>query len=193
MKKNESGRTLAEMLIITAILATGVVTAVPALRAYSVESHIVGAGKIFKEEFWKARSTAVRLGVQTAIRFEDLDEEASFSVYADGNDNGVRAVDIKSGADRRVAGPFPLFGHAPGVRIGINPGVAAIPPATGTLDTEDPIRFGTSDMLSFSPLGTASPGTFYIAGEGVQAAVRVTAGSSRVRMLLNRGKHWVER
>ena len=172
MKKSESGRSLVEMLLVVAILGSGVVTAVPALRAYGVESHIVGAGKIFKEEFWKARSTAVRLGVQTAIRFEDLDDEASFSVYADGNDNGVRAADIRAGIDRRVAGPFPLFGHAPGVRIGINPNVPAIPPATGTLEDEDPIRFGTSDMLSFSPLGTCTPGTFYIAGEGVQAMAR---------------------
>jgi len=176
MKKSESGRSLVEILLVVAILGSGVVTAVPALRAYGVESHIVGAGKIFKEEFWKARSTAVRLGVQTAIRF-----------------GGVRAADIRAGIDRRVAGPFPLFGHAPGVRIGINPNGPAIPPATGTLEDEDPIRFGTSDMLSFSPLGTCTPGTFYIAGEGVQAAVRVTAGTSRVRMLLNRGKRWVER
>jgi hypothetical protein len=193
MKKNESGRTLLEMLLVLGILMTGVVVVVPALRAYGVESHIVGAGKIFKEEFWKARSVAMRLGVQTAIRFEHLDDDPSFSVYADGNDNGVRAADIKAGIDRRVAGPIALSGGAPGVRIGINPSVPALPPDTGTLDAADPIRFGTSDMLSFSPLGTATPGTFYLAGEGVQAAVRVTGGSARVRMLLNRGKRWVER
>jgi len=44
MKTNESGRTLVEVLLVTAILGTGVVTAVPALRAYSEESHIVGYG-----------------------------------------------------------------------------------------------------------------------------------------------------
>jgi hypothetical protein len=193
MKNNESGRTLLEMLLVLGILMTGVVVVVPALRAYGVESHIVGAGKIFKEEFWKARSVAMRLGVQTAIRFEHLDDGPSFSVYADGNDNGVRTTDIRAGIDRLVAGPIALSGGAPGVRIGINPNVPALPPDTGTLDAEDPIRFGTSDMLSFSPLGTATPGTFYLAGEGVQAAVRVTGGSARVRVLLNRGKRWVER
>ena len=45
------------------------------------------------------------------------------------------------------------------------------------LDPTDPIRFGPSNMLSFSPLGTATPGTFYLAGETLQAGVRVTAGS----------------
>jgi glutamate-1-semialdehyde 2,1-aminomutase len=52
---------------------------------------------------------------------------------------------------------------------------------------------GRENMLSFSPLGTASPGTFYLAGEGVQGAVRVTPGSSRVRMILCRRNRWIER
>ena len=60
------------------------------------------------------------------------------------------------------------------MRVGINPGMPAIPPESGRL-TGDPIRFGSSDMLSFSPLGTATPGTFYLAGDGAQAAVRVSA------------------
>ena len=48
-------------------------------------------------------------------------------------------------------------------------------------------------MLSFSPLGTATPGTFYLAGEGVQGAVRVNPGTARVRLLINRGRRWIER
>jgi hypothetical protein len=49
-------------------------------------------------------------------------------------------------------------------------------------------------MVSFSPLGTATPGTFYLAGENRQAAIRVTPGTSRVRLLvcLNGGP-WSER
>ena len=69
----------------------------------------------------------------------------------------------------------------------------AIPPDQGILDTSDPIRFGPGDMLSFSPFGTATPGTFYLAGEASQAAVRVSPGSARVRVLLCRNGRWVER
>jgi hypothetical protein len=78
------------------------------------------------------------------------------------------------------------------VRVGFVPGVRAIPPDTGFLEG-DPIQFGSSDILSFSPLGTATPGTFYLAGEGIQGAVRVSPGSARVRLLLTRGATWVER
>jgi len=77
--------------------------------------------------------------------------------------------------------------------VGINAGVPAIPPDSGILDPSDPIRFGASNMVSFSPLGTATPGTFYLAGEGLQGAVRVTGGSARVRLMVCRGRKWVER
>ena len=55
------------------------------------------------------------------------------------------------------------------------------------------MRFGDSDILSFSPLGTATPGTFYLAGDAGQAAVRVTGGSARVRLMVWRGGAWRER
>jgi hypothetical protein len=130
--------------------------------------------------------------VQTAIRFEvSADGEDQYSTYSDGNGNGVLAADIKTGIDYRISGPLPLSGGAPGVRVAILPGLRG--PDGERLDPADPIKFGRSNMLSFSPLGTASPGTFYLAGEGVQGAVRVTPGSSRVRMILCRRNRWIER
>jgi hypothetical protein len=135
---------------------------------------------------------ATRGNVYTAIRFEQQSDGDYFSVYADGNLNGVLADDIRRGIDRRVSGPFRLDGKAPGVWVGINRGVPAIPPDTGILDTRDPIRFGRSNMVSFSPLGTATPGTFYLAGESLQAAVRVVGGTARVRLMVWRGT-WRER
>jgi prepilin-type N-terminal cleavage/methylation domain-containing protein len=190
---NERGHTLPELLVAIAIILITASVAIPHLKAYSVEAHLLAAGRTFKGEFMRARSIAVRASAQTAIRFENGPGGPSYSIYGDGNHNGVRSVDIASGKDRRIAGPLPLNGGASDVRVGINPGVPAIPPDRGILDPADPIRFGSSNILSFSPLGTATPGTFYLAGEGQQAAVRVTAGSARVRLMVCRGRKWVER
>jgi prepilin-type N-terminal cleavage/methylation domain-containing protein len=186
------GFSLLEMLVVVSVLSMTVAMAVPALKAWQVEGSLVGAGQAFRTEFRKARSMAVKQGVYTAIRFERGPEGDFYSVYADGNGNGVRSVDIRRGVDYRVAGPLPLTAGLPGVRVGINPGVPNIPPERGTLGG-DPIRFGASSMLSFSPLGTASPGTFYLAGEHLQGAVRVTPGSARVRLMVCRGRAWRER
>jgi hypothetical protein len=183
---------LLEMLVVVALMGATVLAAAPALIAYRVETSILAAGRSFKEEFVKARSMAVRGNVYTAIRFERSGARPTFSVYRDGDGDGVKSADIALGIDERVSGPFPLSGRAPRVYVGFLPGVRAIPPDTGFLEG-DPIQFGSSDILSFSPLGTATPGTFYLAGEAIQGAVRVTPGSARVRLLLTRGATWIER
>jgi prepilin-type N-terminal cleavage/methylation domain-containing protein len=189
----QSGYTLVEMLAVLATIAVLAALGIPALQAASIQAQIAGAAEIFQGEFRLARSIAVRSGRQTALRFEQDSSGAWFvSSYSDGNGNGVRSDDIRAGRDTRIAGPRRLDSHAPDIRIGINPGVPEPPPGRGVLDPGDPIRFGRSEMVSFSPLGTASPGTFYLAGAGVQAAVRVVPGSARVRVLIWRGGRWQE-
>jgi type II secretory pathway pseudopilin PulG len=193
MQRPQGGHSLVEMLAALTVLAALAGLGVPWLRAYQVEARLLGAGRVFKDEFRRARSMAVRSSVNTAIRFEqDADGTWFYGLYADGNGNGVRAADIRTGTDRRVGGRRRLDGGAPGVRVAIHPNVPA--PDGGTLDTSRPIQFGSAAMLSFSPLGTATPGTFYLAGEVRQAAVRVTPGSARVRLLIwSRGRKWTER
>lgn len=192
MRVSERGHTLVEMTLVAAIIFTMAAVAVPILKAYAEDAHILGAGRQFKGEFRKARSIATRSGVQTAIRFEENPDGLYYSLYEDGNYNGVLSAEIASGVDKRISGPLRVDSGAPGVRVGINAGVPAIPPDRGTLDASDPVRFGRSNMLSFSPLGTATPGTFYLASESAQAAVRVTPGGARVRLMICRGGRWKE-
>jgi type II secretory pathway pseudopilin PulG len=190
---NERGRTLLEMVFVLALILILSSILMPGLRAYSQEVQLMGAAQSFRGQFREAYSVAIKQNVQTAIRFESGPDGPTYSIYVDGNHNGVLSADIASGRDRRIAGPRPLDAGLAGVRVGINPNVPAIPPDSGTLDPTDPIRFGRSNMLSFSPLGTATPGTFYLAGDAAQAAVRVTPESARVRILFCRGRRWVER
>ena len=190
---SQRGPSLVEIIVVVAILMVGAAVAAPTLRAYSVESQLLGVGRTFKLRFLRARSIATKKSVYTAIRFERRPEGTFYSLYVDGNSNGVLAADIRSGADSRIEGPFLLTSGAPDVRVAIDPGTPAIPPDSGVLDTGDPIRFGPSDTLSFSPLGTATPGTFYRAGVGAQGAVRVTPATARVRLMICRGGRWRER
>lgn len=190
---NERGRSLIETIVAAGVMSVVSVFGFRQVRAYAADAHLLGAGNAFKGEFRRAYSMATRGNVYMAIRFEDKAAIPRYSIYRDGNLNGVRKEDIVRGVDIRVAGPFFLDAQATGVRVGINPGTPAIPPDRGMLDPKDPIKFGSSDMLSFSPFGTATPGTFYLASESSQAAVRVTPGTARVRLMLCRNGRWIER
>jgi hypothetical protein len=48
---------------------------------------------------------------------------------------------------------------------------------------DDPLRIGNTSMLTFSPLGSATSGTLYVAGliRGPQMAIRVFGATGRVR------------
>jgi prepilin-type N-terminal cleavage/methylation domain-containing protein len=188
----DRGFSLVESLVVVGIIVTMAAVAMPMFRPMLVDSHLLGAAYSFRSQFRFAYSSAVRRNVYTAIRFERRGSEVWYAVYQDGNHNGVLSEDIAAGRDRRIAGPFPLTTGAPDVRVGINPGTPAPPPDSGLL-SGDAIRFGRSDILSFSPVGTATPGTLYLAGDSAQAAVRVVGGSARVRLLLCRGGRWTER
>jgi len=187
------GYSLVETLVALGILMIAVAAAAPAIHAYSVDAQLIGAARQFEGCFRRAHSIAVKRSAYTAIRFERGPDGVSYSLYSDGNRNGVSSADIAAGVDLRLEGPYRLTSGARDVRVAIDPGTPAIPPDSGMLDGTDPIRFGKSDTLSFSPLGTATPGTFYLAGVGAQAAVRVSPGSARVRLFVRRSGRWSER
>ncbi|MBP6703200.1 MAG: type II secretion system protein [Vicinamibacteria bacterium] len=186
-----AGYSLLELLVALVILLTLGSVALPNIVGYRQEMALVGAAQGFRSEFMKARSIATKKNTQTAIRFEkDPEGLVMFSTYIDGNFNGVRKADIDDGVDLRIAGPFRLdAGHA-GVDVGVLPDVVA--PDGGPLGSE-PIRFGSARMVSFSPLGTGTPGTFYLRTRSSMVGVRVTGGSARVRILIWRGKRWIDR
>ena len=127
----DRGFSLVEALVAVAIVLVMAAVAVPPFRAHFAEAHLVGAGQQFKSHFRLACSAAVRSAAYTAIRFERRDDGTVwYAVYEDGDEDGVLSADILSGRDRLVSGPFPLSGGAPGVRVGINPGIPALPPET---------------------------------------------------------------
>lgn len=115
----ERGRTLLEMVVVVGLLLVAAAISTPYLRAYAIEARLVGAARVFKGKFLLARSAATRSGVYTAIRFERQGEAWHYSVYADGDFDGVQSSDIAAGRDRRLAGPFPLNAGSNDVRVAI--------------------------------------------------------------------------
>ncbi len=185
------GYSLLELLVALTIILVMSAVALPNILGHRQEAALLGAARGFKADFMRTRSIATMKNTQTAIRFEtDTRGVTVYSTYIDGNGNGVLSADIARGIDTRVSGPMRLDAGQPGVEVGILPG--AVSPDGDPLGPE-PIRFGSARMVSFSPLGTGTPGTFYLRTRTSMACIRVTGGSARVRVLVLRGRRWLDR
>jgi hypothetical protein len=130
-----------------------------------------------------ARSYAVMRSAHVALRFTGRGDDVMFQMFVDGNHNGVRTLDIGSQVDSALGESARLSELFFGVVIGISTEI-------GT----DPVRIGSTNLLSFTPIGTATPGTVYVRSrDGVQLAVKITGATGRTRLLryVPRTREWV--
>jgi hypothetical protein len=69
-----------------------------------------------------------------------------------------------------------------GVDFGLLPDLPPIDPG-GPPPGMDPIKLGSSALLSYAPSGSSSPGSVYIRGRKVQYAIRILGDTGRTRIL----------
>jgi prepilin-type N-terminal cleavage/methylation domain-containing protein len=187
MTPAEKGFTLIELVVVLAVVMSLLTLGVPPLLRTSDDLRLrMAAGEIVGV-FRSSRSFAQRYGANVAVKFNtDKTGAVTFALYRDGNHNGVLTKDIASGKDRLVMPPQSLKLLGRDVGFGFPPGPPPRDPGTGKpMDRlDDPIRFNGSDLASFSPLGTATPGSVYLRnGSGHLMVVRVLDRTGKVSLL----------
>lgn len=193
-RPGERGFSLLELLLAVGLLVTLAGTAVPLLLSSVDSSRTRGAARYLAGRLNQARMDAVKRSAHVALKVEGAATRYRYTLYADGNRNGVTSRDITQLVDTPMGTPECLDDKFPGVTFGILDGVTAIDSSDDLGGDSDPVRFGRSDLLSFSPSGSATAGTFYIRGQGrQQAAVRVLGTTGRVRVLVFdfQARRWV--
>jgi hypothetical protein len=136
-----------------------------------------------------ARSTAIRLGANVALKFRPrAGGKATWALYRDGDGDGVLSKDIDRRIDPEIAPPRRLEQIGNRVRFGFPPGRPVRDPGAPERwlrGSDDPIRFNSSDLASFSPLGGATPGTVYLTDvDGNLAAVRVVGRTGKIKIMV---------
>jgi type II secretory pathway pseudopilin PulG len=176
------GVSLLETMFVVAILVVLAGVAVPGMLISLDASRAKAATKYLAGQMRLLRMEAVSRSTHMAMRFEFDGSSFQFAVYQDGNGNGVRTRDIRIGIDLRITEFERLRDRFPGVSFGLG---ASTPDAGGRRELGmDPIRIGRSDIVSFSPAGTATSGTLYVMGRsGRQYAVRLLGATGRIRVL----------
>lgn len=168
------------MAVVLGITGTISAIALPLLPSLD-DARVVGAARYMSSRLAQARLEAVAQSRIVSVRFTPTDSTYSFSLYVDGNRNGVLSRDIASGIDRRLTGPEKLSDNFRNVYFGAQFGVPSID--SGVAPAGDPIRLGASNSASFNPLGTSTTGTIYITGTGgAQYAVRIIGATGKTRV-----------
>jgi hypothetical protein len=106
-------------------------------------------------------------------------------LFADGNGNGVLQRDIDRGIDPALTPPSWLDDQARDISLRVNQAVTDVAGNAQLAPGDDPLRIGNTALLTFSPVGSATSGTLYLAARrGPQAAIRVFGATGRVRVLM---------
>lgn len=167
-----SGYTLLELLFVAALLLIVSAIAIPRSLAGLDRTRAASAARYLASRMAVARSQAVMRSAHVALRFEDRRSGVTFRMYVDGNHDGVRTDDIAAGVDAPLDAAVRLGDLYPGAAIAVGPDAGS-----------DPVRVGSSNLLSFTPFGTSTSGSVYVRGrDGSQFAVRVLGATARARV-----------
>ena len=186
MRWNRNGFTLVELVIALSILASMAALGMPPLLDLAGELRLHMAAQELNGTLRLARMQAARCGFNVAVKFRGAGSSATYTLYRDGDGDGVLNRDIDAGVDPALGLPRPLQYFSGRMRFGFPPGQRVRDPGSPRqwLALRDPIRFNNSDLASFGPLGTSTPGSVYITDSRWRLmAVRVYGRTGKARIL----------
>ena len=182
-----SGYTLVELLVVLAMLGLVATLGIPPFFRLTARLRVESAGRDVAATLRLARLYALRHSAKVAVRFETTaNGQVFFTLHRDGDGDGVLNRDIDRGIDPAVGPPRLIQSLGAAVRFGFPQREPPRHPSSGRPidDLSDPIRFNRSDLASFAPLGTATPGSVYISDQRSNlVVVRVVSRTGRVKVL----------
>jgi type II secretory pathway pseudopilin PulG len=172
-----------ELLFIVALTGTVCGIAVPPVLNAVEHLRAVGAARYVSTRLQRTRMEAIARSADVGVRFSQTASGYVFTVYVDGNGNGVSSRDILRGVDWPLGSIERLADTFAGVEFGTLPGLPAVD-AGGAPPGADPIHLGVSNTATFTAGGTSSTGSVYIRGRGQrQFVVRIYGDTGKTRVL----------
>jgi Tfp pilus assembly protein FimT len=148
------------------------------------ERTIVGV-QYLAGQLTRARLDSLRRARAVAVRLEIVGGRTRLQLFADGNGNGVLQRDIDRGLDTPLTTAEWLDDQVRDISLRVNQTITEVSGTATIAAGDDPLRIGTTALLAFSPMGSATNGTLYVsAHRGPQMAIRVFGATGRVRVLM---------
>ena len=185
------GYSFIEIVFVAGLVATLAAVALPGIQRTLDDFRTVGATRYLAARLERVRTEALTRSADVALRFVPDGLTFRYGVYIDGNANGIRAADIANGVDRLISHEERLGDQFGGVDLGVLPGLPALD--TSAPPGADPVRLGSGNVATFTPEGTATPGSLYVLGpHSVQLMIRIVGetGRSRIFKFDTRNRVW---
>ncbi len=187
MRSRDGGYQLLETIVGLAIVMIMAGFLLPPLLRLADGRRVRLAAAELTSVLREARSYAIRHNSRVGVKFHVEEGRVRFTLYRDGDGDGVLNRDIDSGVDPPLGLPRSLTHLGRNIRFGFPPGRAPRDPGDPRRRMrrlDDPIRFNRSDIASFGPLGGSTPGSLYVT-DSVRhlLAVRVFGRTGKVKVL----------
>jgi prepilin-type N-terminal cleavage/methylation domain-containing protein len=195
-RKRCSGTTLIECLLSVAVIGIVAFIAVPDIDGMCRRRALALAAEEVRQHLAAAQQRASSMGGNCGVVFAPRGESWTYTIYLDGDGDGVMNADVAGGADRRLEGPLPLLSNPNRISVAIGPGFTDPDTLDPIPEGTRPVGFGRSFICSFSPNGNGTPGSVYLTDNAsLGALVRCSGSGGNLRKLFYRGagRSWVER
>jgi hypothetical protein len=180
-----SGAAVIDIVVSTALCFVMAAVAVPVIGGTLDRERTIVATQYLAGQLQRARLESLRRARAVAVRLAVIGDRTEVQLFADGNGNGVLQRDIDRGIDAPLAPPGWLDDHARDMSLRINQAITDIGGGAALEAGGDPLRIGNTSLVTFSPLGSSTSGTMYVAAhQGPQMAIRVFGATGRVRVLM---------
>jgi len=182
MSRDVHGYSLLELLLVLGVVTTLAGIAIPHVVTAVDDQRAVGAARYVSTRLQRVRMEAIMRSADVAMQFTSDQRGFAYAIFVDGNHNGVLTRDIQRGIDVRLGAVERLSDNFPGVEFATFAGLPPVDPGSAPPGA-DPIRLGSSNLATFTALGTATPGSLYIRGRRTQYVVRIFGDTARTRVL----------
>lgn len=186
MNRNSAGFQLIEIVVVLALVGIFSTIGLPYYWNASLSLELSQASAEVLSALRLARATAVREGVKVGVKLRPTkDGDFTFTLYRDGDADGVRTRDIETEVDPPVGPARHLHHLGRRIHLGFPQGPAPRDPGNPRRRLPpDPVRFNRSDIASFGPLGGSTPGSIYLTdGRSRLAAVRVFGRTGKIKVI----------
>jgi len=189
------GMTLIETMVVLAILAMAVTITMPDLFKVHRDVNFVRLARQVAGDTWRCRMEALTSCRNVGLIFCEEQGRWYYTMVADENSNGVSRNDYVLGRDKALGSRVWLEFLSAGTRVGVPESWRVPDPSGDGILPPDGLRIGRSNIISFSPVGNATPSSVYFNdGRERMLVIRVSGEFGRIRTLeWRRGwPRWVE-